>query len=78
MSDGRSLKKTFFEIRVKGRLDPLWENWFEGFSVRYEGEEVTILCGPVPDQAFLHGILERIRDLNLHLLSVAEKPEGCP
>jgi hypothetical protein len=70
------MKSTFFEIRIKGRLDPLWESWFEGFSLQYEGEEVTILRGPVPDQAFLHGILERIRDLNLHLLSVTEKPEG--
>jgi hypothetical protein len=72
------MKSTYFEIRIRGRLDSHWESWFEGFSLRYEGEEVTILCGPVPDQAFLHGILDRVRDLNLPLLSVSEKPEGCP
>ena len=77
MSDGRSAKGTFFEIRIKSKLDPHWKSWFEDFSFRYEGEDITILCGPVPDQAFLHGILERIRDLNLPLLSVTEKKEGC-
>jgi hypothetical protein len=69
---------TFFEIRIRGRLDSRWESWFEGFSLRQEGEGVTVLCGSVPDQTFLHGILEKIRDLNLHLLSVAEKSGGCP
>jgi hypothetical protein len=77
MSEDRNVKGIFFEIRIKGRLDSHWESWFEGFSVRYEGEDVTLLCGPVRDQAFLHGILERVRDLNLRLLSVTEKPEGC-
>jgi hypothetical protein len=72
------MKGSFFEIRVKGRLDNRWETWFEGFSLRYEGEEVTVICGLVPDQAYLHGILEKIRDLNLPLLSVTSRAEGCP
>ena len=75
MEPARSL---FFEIRIKGKLDPHWQSWFEGFLLEYEGEEVTVLRGPVPDQTFLHGILDRIRDLNLHLLSVTEQPEGPP
>jgi hypothetical protein len=62
----------FYEIRVKGRLDTRWESWFQGLSFRFE-EENTVLRGPVADQACLHGILERIRDLNLTLLSVNER-----
>jgi hypothetical protein len=60
----------FYEIRVEGRLDAKWESLFQGLSFRWEGENVTLMRGPVPDQACLHGFLERIRDLNLVLISV--------
>jgi hypothetical protein len=66
---------TVYEIRVKGRLDSKWGSWFQGLSLRFEGENVTIIRGPVADQACLHGILERIRDLNLVLISVTETGE---
>ncbi len=71
------MRTTCYEIRVKGRLDSRWKTWFGGFSLRYEGEDVTVLCGPVADQSVLHGILTRMRDLNLTLLSVAERKSGC-
>jgi hypothetical protein len=61
-----------YEIRVHGRLDARWESWFQGLSLQFEGENVTVMRGPVSDQACLHGILERIRDLNLTLISVIE------
>ena len=60
----------YYEIKVKGELDTHWSDWFEGLTLTHlEGQE-TLLAGPLPDQAALHGLLERIRDLNLTLISV--------
>ena len=60
----------YCEIKVKGHLDQRWSEWFAGLKVTYlEGNE-SLLSGPLPDQAALHGMLERIRDLNLTLVSV--------
>lgn len=60
-----------YEIKVKGQLDPSWSDWFAGLTFTYLEGNVTMLSGPLPDQAALHGLLERIRDLNLTLLSVS-------
>ncbi len=60
---------TDYRIKLKGRLDHKWSDWFEQMAISTEGDE-TILTGPVADQAALHGLLIRIRDLNLTLLSV--------
>jgi len=60
---------TDYRIKLKGRLDPEWSNWFEQMVISTEGGN-TILTGPVADQAALHGLLIRIRDLNLTLLTV--------
>ena len=58
-----------YRIKLKGHLDHNWSNWFEPMAITTEGSE-TILSGPVADQAALHGLLIRIRDLNLTLVSV--------
>jgi hypothetical protein len=58
------------EIRVQGVLDRHWSAWFEGLELRTEPGGVTVLAGPVADQAALHGLLARVRDLGLPLLSV--------
>jgi hypothetical protein len=58
-----------YEIRVKGQLDGRWSEWFDGLALRDEGED-TVISGQLPDQAALHGVLARIRDLGLPLLAV--------
>lgn len=60
----------YYEIKIKGRLDDRWSDWFSGLKLDYPDENVTQLSGLLPDQAALHGLLERIRDLNLTLISV--------
>ena len=59
-----------YEIRIQGRLGPEWSDWFEGLTINHQPNDDSILAGPVPDQAALHGILIKIRDLGLPLLSV--------
>ena len=58
-----------YRIKVKGHLDATWSSWFEAMVLSSNGTE-TVLTGPVADQAALHGLLIRIRDLNLTLLSL--------
>ncbi|MBL8927711.1 MAG: hypothetical protein JNM77_15990 [Pseudonocardia sp.] len=58
-----------YEIRVGGLLDDCWSSWFDGFTVT-GGDAESVLRGPVVDQAALHGVLARIRDLGLPLVSV--------
>jgi hypothetical protein len=59
-----------YRIEVAGQLNVGWSHWFDGFTLVEETETKTTLCGPVADQAALHGLLTRIRDLGLPLLMV--------
>ena len=59
-----------YEIRVRGVLDRHWSAWFEGLELRSEPGGITVLAGPVADQAALHGLLAKVGDLGLPLLSV--------
>jgi hypothetical protein len=58
------------EIRLKGRMDVRWAAWFDGLSFSHESDGTTIIQGPVADQAALHGLLRKVRDLGLPLISV--------
>ncbi len=58
------------EIHIESRLDPLWIDWLDGFSLTYAGENETVLTGQVVDQAALYGLIAKLRDLGVKLLSV--------
>ena len=58
------------EIKIKERLEDRWVDWFEGLTFSYEGDGTTTISGSLPDQAALHSILLKIRDMNLTLISV--------
>jgi hypothetical protein len=59
-----------YEIRLAGRLDAHWAVWFDGLTVSHRSDGTTVISGPVADQAALHGVLQRVRDLGLPLISV--------
>jgi len=61
-----------YEIRVEGHLSPQWADWFEGLTITLEDDGNTLLTGPVIDQAALHGLLKKVRDLGLPLVSVIQ------
>ncbi|TDW77440.1 hypothetical protein [Kribbella pratensis] len=63
-------ESAWYEIRLHGRLDPRWAAWFDGMTLRTHADGTTVLHGPLADQAALHGLLQRLRDLGLPLLSV--------
>lgn len=68
-----------YRLRVAGRLDAHWSPWFDGLTVTNECDGTTSLSGPVADQAQLHGLLARIRDLGIALISVeALAPDAPP
>ena len=67
-----------YEIRVKGHLDARWASQFEGLTITLEENGNTLLTGPVIDQAALHGLLKKIRDLGLPLVSVSPVEPGPP
>lgn len=78
MSEPNRSKPINYAIRIKERINPRWSEWFEAFEVRQLESGETILSGSVADQAALHGLLGKIRDLNLTLLSVTrnEPPQN--
>jgi hypothetical protein len=66
-----------YEIRVQGHLDQRWSEWFGGLTISYEGDGSTVLRGPLPDEAALHGVLIKVRDLALPLLAVNRSAAGA-
>jgi hypothetical protein len=67
---------TICQIRVKGHLAPHWADWFDGLTLTLEDNGETLLTGTVADQAALHGVLRRVRDLALPLVSVVCSEPG--
>jgi hypothetical protein len=67
-----------YQIRIKGQLDSKWTDWFEGLTITLEDNGDTFLIGPVVDQAALHGLLKKVRDLGMPLVSVSPVESGQP
>jgi hypothetical protein len=63
-----------YEIRVQGRLGSRWSAWFDGLTLTTEDDGVTVITGPVVDQSALHGLLQKLRDVGIPLLSLTQLP----
>jgi hypothetical protein len=61
-----------YEIRVRGHLGARWSAWFDGLSLTNEGDGITVIRGPVVDQAALHGVLHKLRDVGIPLVSLKQ------
>ena len=67
-----------YEIRVEGHLGPRWAAWFDGLSLTNQGDGTTVIRGPVVDQSALHGVLQRLRDVGIPLVSLTPVPPAAP
>jgi hypothetical protein len=70
MNDTPNSNAKVYEIRLKGHLQTRWVEWFDGLAITLDEDGDTLLTGPVVDQAALHGLLKKVRDVGLPLLSV--------
>jgi len=70
LSQPDSSESTVYKIRIKGQLDSQWADWFEGLTITLDDNGDTLLTGPIIDQAALHGLLKRVRDSGMTLISV--------
>jgi hypothetical protein len=75
-SKSTSNQTVIYQIRIKGHLDSQWTGWFEGLTITREEDGSTLLTGPVVDQAALHGLLKKVRDLGMPLVSVSPLEPG--
>jgi hypothetical protein len=71
-----SSQTVIYQIRIKGHLGQEWTNWFEGLTITLEEDGDTLLTGPLVDQAALHGLLKKVRDLGMPLVSVCPVEPG--
>jgi hypothetical protein len=77
-STGRHHDTGWYEIRLKGHLAARWAAWFDGLTLTHDSDGTTLIHGPVADQAALHGLLQKTRDLGLPLISVTQVDPGHP
>ena len=75
-SDTGQDQPTTYQVRIKGHLGPEWADWFGGLAITLENNGDTLLTGLVVDQAALHGVLRRVRDLGMPLVSVRQMKGG--
>ena len=75
---GSRRENGYYEIRLSGHLDQRWSEWFDGLTLTHQSDGTTVLHGPVVDQTALHGLLQKVRDLGLPLVSVAQVAPDHP
>jgi hypothetical protein len=78
ISTGRQHNPGRYEIRIKGHLDSRWAAWFDGLSLTNESDGTSVIQGQVVDQAALHGLLQKVRDVGLPLISVTQVQPDQP
>jgi hypothetical protein len=78
MIDAPTSNAQYYEIRLKGHLEARWVKWFDGLAITLKKNGDTLLTGPVIDQAELHGLLKKVRDLGMPLVSVNPVEPGPP
>ncbi len=76
-SDTPTPNAKIYEIRIKGHLDAQWVTWFDGLSIALDENGDSLLSGPVADQAALYGLLRKVRDLGMPLVSVVQVQTNC-
>lgn len=74
--DERQPQQSIYEIRIHGHLDARWTDWFDGLTITLQANGDTLLTGPLVDQAALYGLLKKVRDLGLPLVSVNRVEPG--
>jgi hypothetical protein len=67
-----------YEIRVAGRLAARWSTWFDGLTIASDADGTTVIRGPVVDQAALHGLIQKLRDVGIPLISLTQIPNNAP
>lgn len=72
-TSGSGQDAVWYRIRIQGHLDPRWTSWFDGLALTHDGDGTTVIQGHVADQAALHGLLTKVRDLGLPLVSVTRQ-----
>ena len=77
-STGKRHEAGRYEIRLQGHLDSRWAVWFDGLSLTNQSDGTTLIHGPVADQAALHGLLQKVRDVGLPLVSVTQVEPDQP
>src|SRR6266702_4848282 len=75
-SGSETAQPLVYQIRIQGQLGREWTDWFDGLTIRLTDNGETLLTGPVVDQAALHGLLRKVRDLGVSLLSVSRVEPG--
>ncbi len=76
MTQVNPTQPTIYQIRIKGHLDDRWSDWFDGLTITRETDGNTLLTGPVVDQSALYGLLKKVHDLGLSLISVKKIERG--